>query len=231
MSVLPLPHSTFTHRSNLTIMSILAQPGPKRPALPVDIILQILSHHSRWIQSAQFTLGSPLQVTNTVGAKVLICTPPLTPQSIRLLRKVVFTFTARDQGWSSYNSDHGTYENSWTWFDAAVRKRRTRPPIVDDHNELGDGEDNPDDEADFNQELASRANVERIKRQHLQANVHAGRLVKPYRVELEAKQGILQDLEEGDEIALLACASFPGWVNHVEGAGIELWEVDGLGKW
>lgn len=212
-------------------MSILSQPGLKRPAVPMDIILHILSHPSRWIQSAQLTLESPLHVTSTVGAKVLVCTPPLTPKSIQLLRKVVFTFTAKDQGWSSYFGDHGTFENSWSWFDAAVRKKRTRLPMVNDQNELGDSEDYPDGQAGFNQELARRANVKKIKRQHLQANVHAGRQFETYRVELEARQGILQDLEVGDELALLACASYPGWVNHIEGAGMEIWEVDDLSNW
>ena len=36
------------------------------------------------------------------------------------LRKVVVTVVSKDQGWSSYKKDHGTYRNSWTWFELSV---------------------------------------------------------------------------------------------------------------
>ena len=38
----------------------------------------------------------------------------------KTLKKVVITVISKDQGWSSYKSDHGTYDNSWTWFDLSV---------------------------------------------------------------------------------------------------------------
>ena len=36
------------------------------------------------------------------------------------LKKVVITIVSKDQGWSSYEADHGTYRNSWTWFELSV---------------------------------------------------------------------------------------------------------------
>lgn len=36
------------------------------------------------------------------------------------LKKVVITVVSKDQGWSSYQDDHGTYRNSWTWFELSV---------------------------------------------------------------------------------------------------------------
>ena len=36
------------------------------------------------------------------------------------LKKVVITVVSKDQGWSSYTSDHGTYRESWTWFELSV---------------------------------------------------------------------------------------------------------------
>ena len=36
------------------------------------------------------------------------------------LKKVVITVISKDQGWSRYKSDHGTYQNSWTWFELSV---------------------------------------------------------------------------------------------------------------
>ena len=38
----------------------------------------------------------------------------------KTLKKVVITVISKDQGWSSYTSDHGTYNNSWTWFELSV---------------------------------------------------------------------------------------------------------------
>ncbi|KAH8907781.1 hypothetical protein BR93DRAFT_566118 [Coniochaeta sp. PMI_546] len=37
-------------------------------------------------------------------------------------RKVVFTIRSHDQGWGGDPQHHGTYEGSWTWFDAGLEK-------------------------------------------------------------------------------------------------------------
>jgi hypothetical protein len=36
------------------------------------------------------------------------------------LKEVVISVVSKDQGWSSYQDDHGTYHNSWTWFELSV---------------------------------------------------------------------------------------------------------------
>lgn len=38
----------------------------------------------------------------------------------KTLKKVVITVVSKDQGWSSYPQDHGTYRNSQTWFELSV---------------------------------------------------------------------------------------------------------------
>ena len=38
----------------------------------------------------------------------------------KALKKVVITVISKDQGWSGHTSDHGTYQNSWTWFELSV---------------------------------------------------------------------------------------------------------------
>ena len=38
----------------------------------------------------------------------------------KTLKKVIITVISKDQGWSSYHADHGTYRNSWTWFELSV---------------------------------------------------------------------------------------------------------------
>ncbi|OIW30839.1 hypothetical protein CONLIGDRAFT_630748 [Coniochaeta ligniaria NRRL 30616] len=37
-------------------------------------------------------------------------------------RKIVFTIRSHDQGWGGEQPHHGTYEGSWTWFDAGLEK-------------------------------------------------------------------------------------------------------------
>jgi hypothetical protein len=51
------------------------------------------------------------------------CVPYVVSRPIpegKTLRKVVITVVSKDQGWSSYPDDHGTYRNSWTWFELSV---------------------------------------------------------------------------------------------------------------
>lgn len=214
------------HASNLTVLYNFSKPGLKRPALPVEIIVQILSHSSQWFPSVKLALTSPLSVSSMVGSKVILCSPPLTSKSIRLLRKVVFTFKSRDQGWSSYQNDHGTYENTWTWFDAVVGSHRTEPsPRTNQEDRFDEGDSG---RPGAYREVQDRFGWATAKIKLLQENRHASRVAEDYRIELGPEHEILQNLKEGDEIALLASACFPGWVNNVEEAGMEIWEVDDL---
>ena len=51
------------------------------------------------------------------------CVPYVVSQPIpngKMLRKVVITVVSKDQGWSTYMNDYGTYRNSWTWFELSV---------------------------------------------------------------------------------------------------------------
>ena len=38
----------------------------------------------------------------------------------KALRKVVIAVVSKDQGWSNYLEDYGTYRNSYTWFELSV---------------------------------------------------------------------------------------------------------------
>lgn len=49
--------------------------------------------------------------------------PYLTSKPIpdgKKLKKVIITVVSKDQGWSSFPDDHGTYNNSWTWFELSA---------------------------------------------------------------------------------------------------------------
>ncbi|KAK2747592.1 hypothetical protein FQN55_004946 [Onygenales sp. PD_40] len=62
----------------------------------------------------------------------------LNPNEQHPVRKVVFTITSRDQGWSSFPEFQGTYANSYSWFEANIRGvsgriRNNRQVIVNIH--------------------------------------------------------------------------------------------------
>ena len=64
----------------------------------------------------------------------------------------------------------------------------------------------------------------------LQRNRHGGRTFEKYDIAFEEGDPRMAELkevlEEGDVIELMACAKFPGWVNHVDEAKIEVWSLD-----
>ncbi|MCJ1263962.1 hypothetical protein MMC22_003833 [Lobaria immixta] len=189
-----LTRSTLARDANRELASILSTPSPHRRALPTELILQILSHPSSWVLAWSDTIVRSARVDSAEGSKRLLRTPPLTERSARLLRQVVFTIRSNDQGWSSYPTDHGTFENSWTWFDAAVESQN--------------------------------ADSLHMRWHRLQANKHAVRKSESYTIPLLRGEGILDDLKVGDQILLVACARYGGWVNNIKAAGIEMWEAD-----
>ncbi|KAG8528087.1 uncharacterized protein KY384_007003 [Bacidia gigantensis] len=220
-----------THDANVTAVQCLAKKVGSRPALPAELILQTLDHPSRWIcsnrvhlpcsrekedpkpatcdcgQMGQTVLLTPLIVAG-FGAKpriqVLQSLPPLTADQLSTLRRVVFTFTGHDQGWSSFPPDHKTYRNTWSWFEAAVKR---------EHGE-------------FTTEEAEDRGEQPYKRFQLQRNVHASKEQRSYRKEFGIEHEMLRDAKEGDIIELVACAQYGGWQNVVHAYSIELWLFD-----
>lgn len=107
----------------------------------------------------------------------------------------IFRFRSKDQGWSSSpRKFHGTYDQSYTWFEACI------------FGEEGEFK-HPEEE-----------------KWTLQRNRHAGEEPEEYEVELLAESHpMFENLEAGDKIGLKAKAMYPGWENHVYDASIELW--------
>lgn len=67
-----------------------------------------------------------------------------------------------------------------------------------------------------------------IRTYPLQNNKHAVSEAQDYRISIDRGHEILDDLKNGDQILLVACARYPGWVNFIENAGIEVWAEDDL---
>ncbi|KAL8656524.1 MAG: hypothetical protein Q9226_002638 [Calogaya cf. arnoldii] len=138
----------------------------------------------------------------------IISLRPFTTQQIKTLQRIVFRFQSKDQGWSSFHEHHGSYNGSWTWFEAVVRS--------------GDNDGSDDHSAEDKVK----------KRVELQRNRHAGMRLENYEIVFEHGDPRIIELksllEAGDVLELRACARFPGWTNYVEQASIEMWCLDDL---
>ena len=208
-----------THDANVALYQCLSASTPHRRALPDEIILQMLDHPSRWIQvhSVEFKAMAwqePLSCRSNgpqEGDWQILVTHPVSGQTIKKLRKVVYFFRSQDQGWSSYPEHHGTYEASWTWFEAGLARyadRNTQGEELERQNDLREEEEQD--------------------RFELHRNRHGGRDPENYVIELGTEHDLLKRVEEGDRFALRARAAFPGWMNQVHEARIEIFCVDDL---
>ena len=195
-----------------------------KPLLPTEIIDNIFDYAGKW--NCQFFKSRSLQRQNIFvtqvpdnthggyGDKVLISTPVLSRREISLLRKISFTFRSKDQGSTDRFCDHGSYRNSWTFFDAVLLPDRVLLG-GDTYKALGDR---------WHQERAPR-------RYRLATNRHAGKTMEDHSIDLDVVNGhpIFDDLVEGDRVVLMASARFPGWVNIIEGASLGFF-IAGFGK-
>ncbi|KAL8998561.1 MAG: hypothetical protein Q9169_002401 [Polycauliona sp. 2 TL-2023] len=201
----PLPNTT--HASNLATFFCLSRPAPTRRALPPELILQILTHPTRWL-SSHSELPYPINVENK--DLPIITLPPFTTAKIKMLRRILFSFRSRDQGFSGTRLNYGTYNASWTWFEAVVRSG---------------GNDAPVDTGETHKVR---------KKFELQRNRHAGLRFENYDIVFEDGDARMVELksllQDGDVLELRACARFPAWVNHVDEAKVTVWYEDDLTK-
>ena len=215
--------SWTTQDENFALYDTLSKPAGKRPALPVELIYQILDHPSRWIcghrsdfpdSSTEDSNSPALQVRANRGdlqMKVIVTSKPLTAHDILNLREVVFTFTSKDQGHSWDRVNHNTYNGSFSWFEVGVMHITAAPR---DKDTIREADLKPPDYDRF----------------ELQRNRHAGQHPEKYRKEFGLDHEVVRCLKEGDVIELLACAQYPMWSNIVYCAGVEIWKVDNVGN-
>lgn len=189
-----------TPQSNRALLSVLSQPSGKRPALPPELILEILQYPPCWVLHSRQILPAPVKIISRTGSSVLCSSPPFTESSLRRFGAAVFSFRSHDQGWCS-----SPESGNWTWFEVRVVNKKTLQP--------------------------NESNRQAWERQvFLQKNRQAEREPMSYVHTLDRSEGILVDLQVGDEIQLLGCARFPGWSNSAEEAAIEIWGIDTLGE-
>lgn len=209
--------STRRRQSNRALLSILSQPYGKRPALPHELILRILDYPPCWVLQSRHNLPAPVNVSFRDQPKVLCCSPPFTARSLRLFGEVVFTIRSHDQGWCN-SPDAG----NWTWFDVQIENNTPEDDLWSSPQDHGSQQEATDSQREGADKLLED------RRMLLQKNRQAEEEPMSYTHSLDRSKPILYNLRVGDEIKLLGCARFPGWVNFVEEAALEIWGVDTL---
>lgn len=126
-----------------------------------------------------------------------VVSPPVTGSLSSPVRRVVFHIESHDQGWSGETAHHGTHAGSYTWFDVGISKAGTNGnSLEDEQNQI-------------------TTNLNAVKKT-TKYRIAYGRLYG----EREAKW--MSKLGPGDKVSILVKARFPGWVNYVYAAGIEV---------
>ena len=236
----PTPFSTSTakswttHDSNLALFECLSTATPARPALPTELILQIVSLPSRWVSlhsirhSASSDPSKPIVIvhgdrhTSMLVPVPVLSTRPFSAREVGRLREVVFTFRSRDQGWCG-NPDAGT----WSWFEASLaRLSRTDEDDQGPCNDAAEWTGSYESTGEW-MKLHEKS-LESQPRHQIQTNECGSTEVKDYTIELTDEHELVQHVQEGDRVILWACACFGGWENRVYEAKITVLGVDDL---
>jgi hypothetical protein len=178
-----------------------------RQKLPPELAYAILEDAEYWLKStterSQHVIVADHQtpLIQQPGLHYLSSEPIGTQGKGRLhpVRKVVFTITSKDQGWADNPALNGTYEQSYTWFEAVARGRDVTGQTS--HSE----------------------------RRRIATNVRAGNEFKTHTVALYAnaeddgeKEWVKNNLKRGHQVDVTVWAMYPGWANHVAAARIEV---------
>ncbi|KAB8230190.1 hypothetical protein ETB97_001255 [Aspergillus alliaceus] len=221
--------------------------------LPAEIVDLIIDAAEYW-PSTEATLGEK-RIIRQDKDQVLVRTAPLcydektlgsdSPKvlphrTIHPCRKIVFSISSHDQGFAS--SGHGTFDGSYTWFDAEVIRSAnlatsTDAPIPEpDANGIRFGQGHPlllpkSSKLQSNRAAVSGTQHYEITWHHLD-NIRADSAEAE---EIQHNQGRGKDtldgtqvrtLQVGDVISVLGRARFGGWSNHVERLSVRVfWAV------
>lgn len=233
----PTPDNTPVATSPDPVSTIIKIALLLRFRLPADLVPVVLDHAELWVPIATATSlrqdVDKISQTQSPKLQVALTVPKAG------IRRVRFTIVSRDQGWSSYGKDHGTYNGSWTWFEAGVRglhRDRHVPEQAERETSdqaqlliLGDVLCTHRNALDEDHKLRCEPHVQFYKygSKELMRNVHAGHDFKEHVIEWSVDHPdddiarTVRELKRGCRIEVAAHARFPGWVNYVKSVKIE----------
>ncbi|KAH7903140.1 hypothetical protein BJ138DRAFT_199951 [Hygrophoropsis aurantiaca] len=178
----------------------------------------------------------------------------LPPRGENPARKIVFKLWSKDQGWSNEPNNHGTYQESYTWFDAGIEAPKSdnitpNDPISWPVHLIAHPSDSSSRLSSF-EFITENQTPFLPPPTTLQRNVHAKKSVHNHSVVWhyldcveegsadaieagERGQGwksfdgtLVRGMKAGDCITLWMRARFPGWAMHVSKVTIDTyWAV------
>lgn len=184
-----------------------------RQKLPADLVPIVLDYAQLWSTIAIARRFRKERINERrAGLVALTCKLPenMPGSTVRRLR---ITTESRDQGWSDYLDQHGTYEGSWTWFELGVR------PIAEQNQVSGSADEG---------NLIIGREGDTVRRTLVTRNIHARRKWKTHVVvwdvanETEEIRKLIWGAKAGDVIELSVWARYPGWENFLKFARIEV---------
>ncbi|KAF5367279.1 hypothetical protein D9615_010462 [Tricholomella constricta] len=235
----------ITHEDVYTVHDYL------RRSVPTELADLILDAAQYWpcVSSERTDDAAPFVVhasSGTGAAAYYLVTPPIPahPRTRPIqIQGVVFTLRSCDQGWGGDDRYIGTYNGSYSWFEAGI-VRDSLLGVEDQLSSQGSLRTFHEfDDAAFGRSLGREVEnpLEPTRRWNLQFNLQVSRTVKRHEivwtkddvfddgVEAEAMtkgagtgRGFVSTLRPGDRVALVVKAQYPGWANHVSGASIRI---------
>ncbi|KAF2498268.1 hypothetical protein BU16DRAFT_615332 [Lophium mytilinum] len=232
----PSPSDTILVRSYLVHLK-----------LPTELALTIIDYAQyypivRGHRDEELKVVASNYKGNSAAALYVVSEPiPAIENGERIKRKTVkFKVRSRDQGWGGEHGCPGTYNGSFTWFEASILRpsgsaKVTFIPL----NMIISPRPTSSSLERYHVSLAAPSNTPNDPVWHIQRNMCASPQERTYEVEWRDGstfdplpgsgdgQGFCETLQPGDRIAIWARALYPGWENHVKEVGVEvLLEID-----
>ncbi|KAJ7267130.1 hypothetical protein C8J57DRAFT_1068232 [Mycena rebaudengoi] len=156
------------------------------------------------------------------------------------IKKIIFRTVSCDQGWGGEPADRGTYNGSFTWFEAAIfpptRSEAMPSDLVRLDRTVQQPAEIPGRGYHHRLEVVNIAHPDRPSRWRIQTNVCASSHPKEHTViwEADARRegedhdsqavsegsgdgaGFINSLTPGDRVAVIARAIYPMWVNKLQ---------------
>lgn len=169
---------------------------------PGHIARMILELARYWVKSS-VSCTVPASFTQASSGEAYLISDSIVGRPQQPVQQIVFTIESHDQGWSNYKAWHGTYQQSYTWFEAQL--------FASGHTEA----------------LAERPVI--MRNVHASQRVYRHSIVwqadmpnSTYDSESRAIENWVRRLEPGDKVAVVPRAVYPGWANHVKSVQIDI---------
>ncbi|KAL9112310.1 MAG: hypothetical protein Q9227_003428 [Pyrenula ochraceoflavens] len=178
-----------------------------RQVLVPDLVPAILDFAEYWLKSTA-ARAERVSVRERSAGFVYLKSEEIASKAVHPVRKVEIQVTSRDQGWSDHANHHGTYMNSWTWFEAGISREI------------------------MNEDGTTSRSI--IKKREVCHNINAGKEDKTHTVTWycnavdEGEREWVRELKEGDSIALSVEARYAGWQNNVHSAQINVYTTGAI---